>query len=166
MLSGGSFPSWGSSDKPQTPAPAPTPAVQPQPAGETNPTIAEIAKLLASIPESDVRDNVVTVNGDNSNGEIHGPVIKVYPNAKVVPPKFTSSSVKIGGAFPVVADIPVVVGKNISFTPPTGVTAEWQDKRGEWHPCVAGELFNPQRVRFTSTNTNPQEFTILWSDIH
>lgn len=153
------LPSWGSS------AQAQQPAVQQQPAGDTNTTLTEVAKLLASLPPSEMKDNTVMIKGNNSVGEIHGPVVKVYPNAKVVPNKITPGSVKIGGEGTVTNTVPVPVGKSVSFTPPPGVTAEWQDHKDEWHPCVVGQHPNQRAIRFTATNIPPQEFTLLWSDI-
>lgn len=155
------LPSWGSGVKSETPAQTSTPPAQP--AGDANPTIAEIAKLLASIPKSDVRDNVVTAT-EGSYGKIGGSEINVYTNAKVIPPKYTRSSVTVGGPGSATVEIAVPFGKSLGFTTPAGVTAEWQGHDGQWGPVPIGETPNQKKVRFTSVDQRPVQIDLLWCD--
>ena len=126
-------------------------------------TVTVTEKIIA-IPPSDVKDNTIMIKGDNSKGEIHGQVIKVYPNAVVTPPKCTRIPITVGGPGSVVIEITVPIGKSLGFTTPAGVTAEWRDQDGNYSPVTIGEMPNQQGVRFTSVNQKPVQFYLLWSD--
>lgn len=158
MLSGGSLPSWGSGAPDKTPTPTPAD----RPAGDTI-TFAEVAKLLTSVPKGSMEGNTVSGNGSY----ISGGGISIYPNAKVVPPTYSRTHISVGGSGPVSMEIPIGVGKNISFTPPDGVKVEWINHAGESEPAKLG-VVTPHRkaVRFTAKNLGQEvTFDVLESDI-
>ncbi len=130
-------------------------------------TVTEMEKV--TVPPQGVMENnhiqAIAAPGSHIEAKLIGQIVNSYPNAKVVPSKVTKGSVTVGGEGTSVIEIPVLLGKSLWFTTPAGVTAEWQDHKGQWGPVPIGETPNQQKVRFTSTNNKPVQFDLLWTDL-